>query len=115
MKTIEEVAKEYATNEINAGNNPLNGLTVIENDKVQPFIDGAKYALSHQWISVKDEFPSEHHLWKYNENWTDSVLCEDANGNCFFNRMIKRHGKWIWMYPDSRRVKYWMPIPQREE
>lgn len=110
MKTIEKAAEDLKRDYLE--NNICEGAA---EDAAKCFLMGSEYALSHQWISVKEELPNEHHIWKHDENWTDSVLCEDSNGNYFFNRMLKRHGKWIWMHLDARRVKYWMPIPKRGE
>lgn len=64
------------------------------------FIDGAEYALSHQWINVEESLPEEYTY----------VIVADKYGHVEF-AYIDYIGKWsgtnLW-------VTHWMPIPKFE-
>lgn len=60
-KEIEKAA-EYANGIIDSfGNNGVPcGISDIRKMIAEGFIDGAKHALSHQWVSVEDRLPEYH-------------------------------------------------------
>lgn len=110
MKTIEEAAKEYATSKIKCKNSPLNGVKVIDNSKVQPFIDGAKWALDNQWHKIdrnKYGYITPKCLKKMYDN--DTIVIYNTkykSKNIIDNDFLKWRCSNI-MFTD---YDYWMPI-----
>ena len=100
-KRIEESAAKYSGNQI--------GLDYIgEAACEQGFIDGAKYALSHQWISVKKSLPE----------YDESVIVAFGDGDYALlhrsnnpNVLTDKNGFCNYGYKE---VLAWMPIPQFE-
>lgn len=104
-KRIEEAAKQHATKADN---------TVILKGEMEThyaerarlsFIEGADFALTHQWRSVEDELPEQ----------CTTVLCVNANADPYC--------KWCWLsfyvgdiFQDNADSKatfptHWLPIP----
>lgn len=93
---IEQAAFEYI------------GADADKNTAFGDFIIGAKWALSHQWISVKEKFPEKlegeivsDYVYVTNGNWYDIMRYE-------FNEKI-------WLdYTNGRHwgITYWMSIPK---
>ena len=83
------------------------------------FLEGAKFALENQWISVEDDLPCNHDsllikCLPYNSKLTKPVLTlvdDDSYQVC--DMFINEEGKWEWSYNGT--VSYWMPIPKLEE
>ena len=84
------------------------------------FLEGAKFALENQWISVADDLPCNNsdviHF-----GFTNRVLVIDEHKNIFIAYMKKNgNNEWIW-YSDEDNfgllhvVTYWMPIPKLKE
>ena len=86
-KTIEEAALDYSQDKI------------LPETALRGFIDGAFFALSHQWRSVEDGLPED----------DDSVFVSDENGYhiaSYFN------GEWYSSDDEfTRNPQMWMPIP----
>lgn len=75
------------------------------------FLEGAKFALANQWISVEDDLPCNHEeLIDTNKPYfTVFVLALWDDGFFNFTKMIKSStGEWGW----TSNVTHWMPIPQ---
>ena len=79
------------------------------------FLEGARFALENQWISVKDDLPCNHEelmkTWSFieYEKETLPVFIRDKRGNMNIDCMIYDNNKWNWEYYFP---KYWMPIPE---
>ena len=75
------------------------------------FIEGARFALENQWISVKDDLPCNHKELiceaEVSEGTeTIDVFAINKYGDIWCDYMIYEKGKWRWndFEPD-----YWMP------
>ena len=82
------------------------------------FIEGAKFALENQWISVEDDLPCNH----------EELICgtEVSEGTkttqvlalfirydgIWGNYMVYRNGKWMWDGPEP---DFWTPIPKLQK
>ena len=80
------------------------------------FLEGAKFALENQWISVNDDLPCNHDsllikCLPYSSEITKSVLALVDDGSYQVCEMfINEEGEWEWSY--SGDVIYWMQIPE---
>lgn len=79
------------------------------------FLEGAKFALENQWISVEEDLPCNHEeLIKktegYYEKETIYVITINRYGIAEENYMIYRNGRWEWVHGVSNVV--WMPRPE---
>ena len=72
------------------------------------FLEGAKFALENQWISVKDDLPCNHKELLSSDHETKLVLTVDACGSINTDFMSIYEGTWCW-WNDSNTV-YWHPI-----
>ena len=75
------------------------------------FLEGAKFALENQWISVENDLPCNHKELIDREipTYTLYVLVTYKDGTVFLSRMVKTpNGNWIWLFG----VSHWMPIPK---
>ena len=103
-KRIEEAAREYAGNQT--------GLDYIgESSCEQGFIDGARFSLSNQWISVEDVMPelNEEVLVLFPDG-SATVALRHKTFNVFGgDAIVWRNGDYT--YDDSW-IKFWMPIPK---
>ena len=77
------------------------------------FLEGAKFALENQWISVEEDLPCNHEELITTEGYykkeTINVITIDKYGNIEDNYMILYDDdKWEWKYDAC----YWMPIPE---
>ena len=83
------------------------------------FLEGAKFALENQWISVEDDLPCNHDsllikCLPYNSKLTKLVLTLVDDGSYqVCDMFINKEGKWEWSYNST--VSYWMSIPKLEE
>ena len=74
------------------------------------FIEGARFALENQWISVKDDLPCNHEeLYAYN-NKTVAVIVRGEFANIDVDYMKLYRDKWEWVR--HYRTTHWMPIPE---
>ena len=75
------------------------------------FLEGAKFALENQWISVEDDLPCNHEeLIDPNKPYfTFYVLALLADSFPHITKMVKSStGEWVW----TSDVIHWMPIPK---
>ena len=83
------------------------------------FLEGVKFALENQWISVEDDLPCNHDsllikCLPYNSELTKPVLALVDDGSYqVCDMFINEEGKWEWPYNGP--VSYWMPIPELEK
>lgn len=100
MKTIEEIAKEYA--HVNRG------IYVTEKHVEKAYIAGAEYALSHQWVSVDEAFPEDNRMVM--------VHISDINIIPDLSYCMAYYDNGAWQFPDDYyydcKVTHWMPIPK---
>ena len=69
------------------------------------FIEGAKFALENQWISVTDRIPEIE-----KDGLSKKVLVVSAKGKIDFSRYDYDMGEWISPVPDIE-FTHWMPLP----
>ena len=77
------------------------------------FLEGAKFALENQWISVDEDLPCNHKELLTNDNGTNFVVAIVNFGieNKFeFVRMYRKSNIWIWS--TNGKVLYWFPMPK---
>ena len=78
------------------------------------FIEGAKFALENQWISVNDDLPCNHEELIITSDYYEKETIEVITINEFkmigLNYMILCDNKWKWKYDIE--FCYWMPIPE---
>ena len=72
------------------------------------FLEGAKFALENQWISVKDDLPCNHKELLINDTLTKSVIIRNSDGSSEFSLMYL-DVEWKWMSEDS--PTHWFSIP----
>ena len=80
------------------------------------FIEGAKFALENQWISVDEDLPCQHEelLSKEKEGYTELVMAYTNIGVIFIS-MRKYNDEWKWEtsnYFPKIIITHWMPIPE---
>lgn len=81
-----------------------------EYGKLAPdFLEGAKFALENQWISIEDDLPCNHEELVHS-NYTDRVLVLSRNGYSEVAFMCIIEDVWEWNTLIT--VLYWMPIPK---
>lgn len=100
-KRIEEAAAKYSGNQI--------GFDYIgEAACEQAFIDGARFALSRQWISVDEVLPE----------YDEAVIVRNYNGEIFFCHRSNRIGVETdddkWCNYTGAKIVLWMPTPEFE-
>ena len=73
------------------------------------FLEGAKFALENQWISINEDLPYNHKELIHS-NYTDRVLVLSRNGfsEVAFMCIIED----VWEWNTLMQVSYWMPIPK---
>ena len=79
------------------------------------FLEGAKFAIENQWISVDEDLPCNHNELiitncYYNGKETINVITINKRGVVNENFMIFYDNKWEW--GASTAPCYWMPIPK---
>ena len=74
------------------------------------FIEGAKFALENQWISVEDDLPCNHEELLNAKYETKEVFVLKTGGFPDVDYMLKINGEWTWFSHKSS--KFWMPIPK---
>lgn len=78
------------------------------------FLEGAKFALENQWISVKDDLPYNHEELLYQKEIIEGSVTEDVfaineYGEIWDDYMIYENGKWRW---NDFEPAYWMIAPK---
>ena len=74
------------------------------------FLEGAKFALKNQWISVKDDLPCNHEeLLNPDDKRNTSYVVAIIHGYVIMSRMYKLNGKWHW---ENDEPTHWFPIPK---
>ena len=78
------------------------------------FLEGAKFALENQWISVKDDLPYNHEELLYQkeiieESITKDVFVTNEDGDIWDDYMVYENGKWRW---NDFEPAYWMIAPK---
>lgn len=74
------------------------------------FLEGAKFALKNQWISVEDDLPCNHEELLNAKYETKKVFVLKTGGFPDVDYMLKINGEWTWFSHKSS--KFWMPIPE---
>ncbi len=85
------------------------------------FLEGAKFALDNQWISVDEDLPYNHEeliITEYNNKYTYLVLVKTNNGirlDYMRHFIDKDKDCWTWGLSNagncSYKVYYWLKIP----
>ena len=108
------MARDYiekeAKRQTNKENIPDNNLISFE----KGFVNGAEWALSHQWILCTERLPE-----KLVGNFSKEVLVTDVYGGRFLCTFDHKNQVWI---PTSKgnkiyefhKISYWMSIPKLE-
>ena len=78
------------------------------------FLEGAKYALENQWISIKEDLPCNHlELICYPEicegTETTKVFARNKYGDIWDDYMVYKKGNWRWK---AFEPAYWMVAPK---
>lgn len=73
------------------------------------FLEGAKFALENQWISVKEDLPCNHKELLYSDTLTKSVIIRNLDGSITLSLMYL-NVEWKWMSEDN--PTHWFPIPE---
>lgn len=74
------------------------------------FLEGAKFALENQWISVEDDLPCNHKELLNAKYETKEVFILKHGGFPDVDYMLKIDGKWIWF--EYKSPEFWMSIPK---
>ena len=83
-------------------------------EKLAPvFLEGAKFALENQWISVEDDLPCNHKelLMINNQQYSETfkVFATNKYGDIWTDCMINNNGEWRW---HDFGPAYWMIAPK---
>ena len=73
------------------------------------FLEGAKFALKHQWIDINEDLPYNHKELLVNDTLTKSVIIKNSDGSIEFSLMYL-DVEWKWMSGDN--PTHWFPIPK---
>ena len=80
------------------------------------FLDGAKFALENQWISVDDDLPCNHKELLEDDNHTTKMLVRMRHDKYKICIMGNKEGSvdtgWHWRSSDYVYITHWMPIPK---
>ena len=74
------------------------------------FLEGTKFALENQWISVDEDLPYNHKELLLTKSRTINVLTKDENEVISSNFMIKFNNKWCWNGDYASDYSHWMII-----
>ena len=83
------------------------------------FLEGAKFALENQWISVEEDLPCLHEelmepICQLDNRLiyeTKRVFVHCSNNSFDTAHMINFYNRWKW-YPEDIDVEHWFPIPE---
>ena len=74
------------------------------------FLEGAKFALENQFVSVEDDLPCNHkELLNPDDKRDTSCVVAIIHGHIVLSRMYKLYGKWYW---ENNEPTHWFPIPK---
>lgn len=73
------------------------------------FLEAADYALSNQWISVKEDLPCNHEELIKLHRITKYVIVMYKDGSVALDRMVKINNGY-WRFVGA--VTHWFPIPK---
>lgn len=79
------------------------------------FLEGAKFALENQWISVKDDLPCNHMELVCGTEVSEGTKTTQVLAlfirydGIWGNYMVYRNGKWMWDGPEP---DFWTPTPK---
>ena len=78
------------------------------------FLEGAKFALNNQWISVKNDLPCNHEELIFlggliDGSETIDVFVRYESGDIWSDYMVYKNGKWRWK---DFKPAYWMIAPK---
>lgn len=78
------------------------------------FLEGAKFALENQWISVEDDLPCNHEELIYGTEVTEGdetveVFARNEHGDIWDDYMVYENNKWRW---NDFEPAYWMVAPK---
>ena len=78
------------------------------------FLEGTKFALENQWISVKENLPCNHNELIYGTEVSEGtetveVFARNGHGDIWTDYMIYENGKWRW---NDFEPAYWMIAPE---
>ena len=78
------------------------------------FLEGAKFALENQWISIDDDLPCNHlEMICYSEidegTETITVFARSEYGDIWSDYMVYKNSKWRW---NNFEPAYWMIVPK---
>ena len=79
--------------------------------KLSPvFLEGAKFALENQWISVEDDLPCNHkELICPDDKRDTSYVIVTIHGYIVLSKMYKLDGEWHWKNDNPT---HWFPISE---
>ena len=79
--------------------------------KLSPvFLEGAKFALENQWISVEDDLPCNHEeLISLDDKRYTLYVVAVIHNFIVMSRMYKEDDKWYW---ENDEPTHWFPIPK---
>ena len=79
--------------------------------KLSPvFLEGAKFALKNQWISVEEDLPCNHEeLISPDDKRDTTYVIALVHGYIILSKMYKLDGKWYW---ENDEPTHWFPIPK---
>lgn len=97
QKRIEESAHQYIQSDAVAPEN----MTLAFGD----FINGTKWALQNQWISVEEALP------KFEGNFSEYCIIRTENGFYAVTMYYRTSEKEYWWNFEKVKVTHWMPIP----
>lgn len=75
------------------------------------FLEGAKFVLENQWISVKDGLPCNHEELLINNKKETKTVLVIVNGRIIMGSMYKKR-KWHWFTGTGVEPTHWMPLPE---
>lgn len=78
------------------------------------FLEGAKFALSEQWISIDEDKPWNHAELidkEYSIHITKIIIVKYRDKSVGFVRVRKYYGQWM----ISGNITHWLPIPELPE
>ena len=80
------------------------------------FLEGAKFALENQWISVEDDLPCNHEELLEGDSHTTKMLVRMRHDKYKICIMGNKEGSvetgWHWRSSDYKHITHWMPIPK---
>ncbi len=112
-KRIDKAAQEYAKSLWGVGMYEK-GTPATEEDMTWAFKAGAKWALSHQWVSVEDALPPNDNdvLVVYADLYTNAKCIGIANYDDDDSQWYSADDD---VNESKRGISYWMPIPPLPE